>query len=117
MANPPTSASELFDQQLPARLAEHPEKAKEIGAIYLFKIGGDGGGTWTADFVSSPPTCTKGEKGSPQCTIEISHDDFKQLLANASNPGFGMQLYVQGKLKVMGDPMLAMKLSKVLSAN
>lgn len=115
MSNIPTSASELFDQRVPAALAANPDKAKEIGAVYVFKISGEGGGTWTVDLVSSPPTCTQGEKGTAQCTIEISHDDFKQLLANMSNQAFGMQLYMQGKLKIAGDPMLAMKLTKIFA--
>jgi hypothetical protein len=112
MANVSASAQELFDKQVPAALAAHPDKAKEIGATYLFKITGDDGGTWTVDLASSPPTCTAGEKGTPQCTIEVAHADFKSMLAN---PAVGMQLYFQGKLRVTGDPMLATKLQKLFT--
>ncbi len=112
MAKVPENAQELFDKQVPAALAAHPDKAKEIGAIYLFKITGDDGGTWTVDLASTPPTCTTGEKGTPQCTIEVAHADFKSMLAN---PALGMQLYFQGKLRVTGDPMLATKLQKLFS--
>jgi hypothetical protein len=111
MSNTTESAQELFNQRVPAALAAHPDKAKEIGAIFQFKITGDGGGTWTVDLVSSPPTCLPGEKGTPQCTIEVAHEDFKSLLGN---PALGMQLYIQGKLRIAGDPMLAMKMSKLL---
>jgi hypothetical protein len=106
------SAQELFDTQVPENLAKNPDRAKEIGAVYLFKITGDDGGTWTLDMAGSPPSCTKGDKGNAQCTIEIAHADFKAML---ENPGLGMQLYFQGKLKVTGDPMLAMKLQKIMS--
>ena len=106
------SAQELFDVQVPATLSQNPEKAKEIGATYIFNITGDDGGSWTLDLASTPPTCVKGANGTPQCTIEVSHADFKALL---ENPSVGMQLYFQGKLKVTGDPMLAMKLQKILS--
>ena len=112
MAKVPESAQELFNTQVPAALAANPDKAKEIGAIYLFKITGDDGGTWTVDLASSPPTCTPGEKGTPQCTIEVAHPEFKQMLAN---PALGMQLYFQGKMRVTGDPMLATKLQKLFS--
>jgi putative sterol carrier protein len=112
MANVPESAQELFDKQIPAALAAHPEKAKEINAVYLFKITGDDGGTWTVDLVSSPPSCTRGEKGAANCTLEIAHSDFKTVLAN---PAAGTQLFFTGKLRVTGDPMLAMKLNKLIS--
>ena len=112
MSKMPESAQELFNTQVPDALSKHPDKAKEIGAIYLFKISGDDGGTWTVDLASNPPSCTPGEKGSPQCTIEVAHPDFKSMLAN---PALGMQLYFQGKLRVTGDPMLATKLQKIFS--
>ena len=108
----PTNASELFNDQVPKAIEKNPEKAKEIGAVYLFKITGDDGGTWTVDLASATPSCTQGDKGNAQCTIEVLHADFKQMLAN---PAMGMQLYFQGKLKVTGDPMLATKLQKLFS--
>ncbi len=109
MANMPKDAQELFDVQVPKALQEHPDKAKEVNAIYTFKITGEGGGEWTCDLTADPPTCVKGESGNAQCTIEVAHDDFKTML---SDPQAGMQLYFQGKLKVSGDPMLATKLQQ-----
>ena len=108
----PKDAQDLFNNQVPAAIAKSPEKAREIGAIYLFKITGDGGGTWTVDLVSNPPAVKQGEAGAAQCTIEVAHSDFQQMLAN---PAMGMQLYFQGKLRVTGDPMLATKLQKLFS--
>lgn len=110
MANLPANASELFDKLVPEGLAKHADKARELNAIYCFKITGDGGGEWTVDTVANPPTCTKGDTGKAQCTVEVSHDDFKAMLAD---PNAGMQLYFQGKLRVSGDPMLAMKLQQL----
>ncbi len=112
MPKVPDSAQELFNTQVPEALKAHPDKAKEIGAVYLFKITGDDGGTWTVDLASATPTCTQGDKGNAQCTIEVAHADFKSML---QNPALGMQLYFQGKLRVTGDPMLATKLQKLFS--
>lgn len=112
MSKVPESAQELFNQQIPEALAKHAEKAKEINAVYLFKITGENGGTWTVDLASATPSCTPGEKTTPQCTIEVDSNDFKQMLAN---PAMGMQLYFQGKLRVTGDPMLATKLQKLFA--
>ena len=106
------NAQELFDTQVPAALTKAPDKAREIGAVYQFKIGGDGGGEWTVDLVSNPPFCKAGLHGTANCTIEVAHVDFMTML---SNPAAGMQLYFAGKLKVSGDPMLATKLQKLFS--
>jgi hypothetical protein len=105
----PKDAQELFDEQVPRALQEHPDKAKAVNAIYCFKISGEGGGDWTVDLTSDPPTVAKGDTGKAQCTIEVAHEDFKSMLGN---PQVGMQLYFQGKLKVTGDPMLATKLQQ-----
>ena len=51
----PTSVKTFFDQKVPAVLATSPEKAKDVAAVYLFKLTGDDGGTWTVDLVSTPP--------------------------------------------------------------
>ena len=59
----------------------------------------------------NPPTINKGDTGKAQCTIEVAHDDFKTMLAD---PNAGMQLYFQGKLRISGDPMLAMKMQPLL---
>jgi hypothetical protein len=113
MAQPiPNNAKELFDEQLPAALKAHPEKARSVNAVYMFKIAGDDGGDWTVDLTSDPPTCTRGDSGKAQCTIEVAHEDFKAMLGN---PQVGMQLYFQGKLRVSGDPMLATKLQQFLT--
>ena len=107
-----SNAQELFNDKVPAALSAHPDKAKEINAVFLFKISGDGGGEWTVDLKSAVPTCSAGASGTPNCTIEVAHSDFLTML---SNPAAGMQLYFSGKLKVQGDPMLATKLQKLFS--
>lgn len=105
-------AQTLFNTKVPEALTANAAKARELNAVYCFKITGDGGGTWTVDLASDPPTCKSGEGAKPQCTIEVAHDDFKGML---TNPSLGMQLYFQGKLRVNGDPMLATKLQKLFS--
>ncbi len=108
----PTSVKAFFDQKVPAVLATSPEKAKDVAAVYLFKISGADGGTWTVDLVSTPPTCVAGAAGTPQCTIEASDDDFRGMIDGGMQAA--MSLFFSGKLKVSGDPMLATKLSKLL---
>jgi len=109
MATLPKDAQELFDVLVPQGLKQFPDKAREVNAIYAFKITGEGGGEWTVDLTADPPTSVRGDTGKAQCTVELAHEDFKTMLAD---PNAGMQLYFQGKLRVTGDPMLAMKLQQ-----
>ena len=106
----PKDAQDLFNNLVPEGLKRFPDKAREMNAIYGFKVTGDGGGEWTVDCTMDPPSCTQGDSGKAQCSIEVSHDDFKTML---SDPNAGMQLYFQGRLRVSGDPMLAMKLQQL----
>lgn len=106
------SIKEYFDEKVPAGLAAHPDKAKDVAAVYLFKIAGPDGGTWTADLVSSPPTCVAGEVGTPQCTIECTDEDLRTMISGGMQAA--MSLFFSGKLKVSGDPSLATRLTKLL---
>jgi hypothetical protein len=107
-----SSVKAYFDQKVPAALATHPEKAKDVAAIYLFKISGPDGGTWTVDLVSNPPTCVPGEHGTPQCTIECADADLRSMIDGGMQAA--MNLFFSGKLKVSGDPSLATRLTKLL---
>jgi hypothetical protein len=109
----PTSVKAFFDQKVPAALATNPEKAKDVAAVYLFKVSGPDGGTWTVDLVSTPPTSVAGEAGKPQCTIESTDDDFRSMIDGGMQTA--MTLFFAGKLKVTGDATLATKLSKLLA--
>jgi len=106
------SVKSYFDQKVPAALAEHPDKAKEVAAVYLFKVSGADGGTWTVDLVSSPPTCQPGAHGTPQCTIECADADLRSMVEGGMQAA--MSLFFSGKLKVSGDPSLATRLTKLL---
>ncbi len=102
--------SELMSR-ITDKIAADPEKAKTVGAVFLFKLNGDDGGTWTVDMKENPGV-REGEQGAADCTIEMSVDDWKGILAN---PGSAMGLYFQGKLKVAGNAMLATKLQQILA--
>jgi putative sterol carrier protein len=105
-------AKKMFGEKLPKWIAESPDKAKALGAVFLFNITGDNGGNWTVDLKADPPTCTEGDSGNAECTIEVSDEDFEAMM---KDPQLGMQLYFQGKLKVSGDPMLATKLQQLFA--
>jgi len=102
----------LFNVQLPATLAKNADDAKAIGAKYQMTITGPTGGEWNVDVTSSGPSCKPGS-GPADCTVTISDDDFQTLLENPE--ANALPFFFSGKLKVTGNPMLAMKLQKLFS--
>lgn len=101
----------LFNETLPHGIAKHPDAAKQIGATFQMNVTGEGGGSWFIDLKSDTPSAKPGDPGGAECTITISAEDFQKLHENPQ--ANGMQLFFGGKLKVAGNQMLAMKLSKL----
>ena len=101
----------LFNETLPQGIAKHAEQAKQIGATFQMNVTGEGGGSWFIDLKSDSPSAKPGDPGGAECTITISSEDFQKLHENPQ--ANGMQLFFGGKLKVQGNQMLAMKLSKL----
>jgi hypothetical protein len=108
----PTSVKAFFDTKVPEVLQKHPEKAKDVAAVYLFKISGPDGGIWTANLKGTPPSCVPGAVGAAECTIEATDADFRSMIDGGMQAA--MALFFSGKLKVTGDANLAPKLSKLL---
>jgi putative sterol carrier protein len=102
----------LFNEEIPAKLAEHGDAAKQVGATFQINITGDGGGEWFINASDSGPAITKGAQAA-DCTITLTSEDFQKFHENPQ--ANGMQLFFSGKLKIAGDQMLAMKLSKLFS--
>lgn len=101
-----------FTKNLPEKIAADPDAARTVNAVFLFKINGDDGGTWTLDLKGDDVGVKDGEVGTPDCTLELSADDWKSI---SDNPSSAMALYFQGKLKVSGNAMLATKLQQILA--
>lgn len=105
MAVVPESAAELFNDLLPSGLRAWPDRAREINAIFGFKIEGEG--EWTLDCTSTPPAVKSGLH-SPQCTIEMDKAAFMAILEDYNA---GIDLYFKNRIHVHGDPNIGMKLA------
>ena len=101
---------QLFNESLPKGLANNAEDAKGIGAKFQMNVTGEG--EWFIDVTSTGPSCKAGTEAA-DCTITIEAEDFQKLMENPQ--ANGMQLFFAGKLKVAGNPTLAMKLQKLFS--
>lgn len=103
----------LFNEEIPAKIAANPDAAKQVGAKFQFIINGEGGGQWFIDLSDSGPKAEAANPGGADCTMEMTSEDFQKLIENPQ--ANGMALFFSGKLKVSGNQMLAMKLTKIFS--
>lgn len=107
MSDPKTS----FETEIPAKIQKDPEAAKEVDAIFLFKITGDDGGEWTVN-LKDDLGVVSGDAGNSECTIELSSENWAKI---SDNPAAAMELFFAGELVVTGNAMLATKLQQILS--
>lgn len=100
---------DFFSNYLPNKLAQNPQIAKDINAIYQFDI--EDAGTWTVDLTGDKGEVRQGASGNAGCTVSAKKADFESML---DNPQAAMMLFMQGKLKV-SNVGLALSLQKILS--
>ena len=114
-----TSVAQLFDQRLPEFLKTGADQAAAVDGVFLFQVSGADGGTWTLNFCAADagPWVRPGAHGTPGCTLDISAADLLRMLRllKGGNAQIGTQLFIQGKLKINGNPGLAMKLAPLLA--
>jgi len=103
-------AQTSFTHDIPKSIERDFDKAKAVDAVFLFKVNGDGGGVWTVNMKDAPGV-SEGDDGNAECTIELSTEDWKSL---TDKPGTAMQFFLQGKIKVTGNALLATKLQSVI---
>lgn len=105
----------LFNVELPAKIAQFPDAAKSIGNKFQINITGEGGGEWfiNASDAAGGPGAAAGKPGGEDVSITMAVEDFHKLMENPQ--ANGMALFFAGKLKLTGNMMLAQKLSKLFS--
>jgi putative sterol carrier protein len=103
-------AKTSFTRNIPQSIERDLDKARAVDAVFLFKINGEDGGTWTVNMKDAPGV-TEGDAGNAECTIELSNEDWKAM---TEKPGAAMQFFMQGKIKLTGNALLATKLQAVI---
>jgi 3-hydroxyacyl-CoA dehydrogenase/3a,7a,12a-trihydroxy-5b-cholest-24-enoyl-CoA hydratase len=77
----------------------------KIGKTFLFKLTDS---AWTIDVKNGKGGVTQGAADKPDCTLEISDNDFMDMVAGKAD---AMKLFSSGKLKISGDVMASQKLT------
>jgi len=112
MADIATSVKDVFERQLPARLAAKPDVVAKINAVYQFNIAGPEGGAWSVDCTAPGGKVAAGAAPGARCTVAATDKDFLAIVNGKLNP---QMAFMSGKLRIQGDMGLAMKLQLVLT--
>lgn len=102
---------EVF-QMIDAVLKSDPALSQGSEGVYQFDLSGDDGGTYQMIVDESGGRAFEGTEQEAHCTLKISADDYKTMVAGTLNP---TEAFMSGQLTVEGDIALALKLQNVLS--
>jgi len=103
---PEINVSELMGQ-IPSYF--NAEAARDINARIQFNLTGDQAGEWTMLIKDQTCSVEKGEVADPDLTLKADAVLAAQILMGEVD---GMRAYLMGKLKLVGDLSLAMKIAK-----
>lgn len=106
-----SSVKEMFERQLPERLAGKPDVVAKINAVYQFNVSGPDGGAWSVDCTAPGGKITPGVSPVARCTVTTTDQDLLKIVNGQLNP---QMAFMSGKLRIQGDLGLAMKLQSIL---
>lgn len=111
MSDTPTS---VITENIANKLKAHPELLKTVNAIFEFNITGDTGGVWTLDVTEeSGGVISDGTSDAEKkIVITVADADFMKIIAGTLKTEMA---YMSGKLKVKGNPTVAIKLKSLLT--
>lgn len=84
-----------------------PGKAEGIDATILFDLSGENGGLFWLKLADGAAEAGEGAVDHPTMTLKASADDWFAVSTGQVN---AMQLFMTGRIKILGDMSLAMKM-------
>lgn len=101
---------EVITNYFPHRLGMHEESLSRLNGILKLVVKGDDGGVWKVD-LNHKPARLLAEDGSADCTITVVSSDLLKIANRELNAG---ECFLQARLRVAGDELLAYKLGQIL---
>jgi hypothetical protein len=92
------TATTIFDEYLPHVIDATRELALRINAVYVFKISGESGGTWTVDCKNG--SVSKGAVGKADFEMSIGSKDFSDMLKGKFDAA---KAFAEARFAVSGD--------------
>lgn len=89
-----------------------PDKAAGVNTTILFDLSGDNGGLYWLKIADGVATAGEGDVADPAMTVKASADDWFAVATGQMN---AMQAFMTGKLKILGDMGLAMKMQTMFA--
>lgn len=107
------ATAEEVQQVFPAMVERfQPEKAIDVDAIIMFDLAGENGGFFWIKVADGTAQAGEGEIANASMTVKASADDWFAVATGQMNP---MQAFMSGKLKILGDMGLAMKMQTMFA--
>ena len=101
---------EIFSE-MQKRMDTNPAKLAGIKAVFEFDITGADPGTYSVAIADGKAMVSEGAAPSSDIAITMASNDFADMVEGKLD---GITAFMGGKLKVKGDPMLAMQLQSLL---
>ena len=89
-----------------------PEKADGVNAIIAFDLSGENGGSFWIRVADGSAESGEGAQSDAAMTVKATADDWHAVATGQMN---AMQAFMTGKLKIMGDMGLAMKMQTMFA--
>lgn len=102
--------AEVFTTYIPRRLHQQEQSLSDLNGTLKIVVKGDDGGIWKVAFDEKPARIIA-EDGSADCTISVVSGDLLKIANGELNAG---ECFLQARLRVAGDELLAYKLGHIL---
>jgi putative sterol carrier protein len=90
-------------------MAFKADEAKGENIVFQWELSGENGGTWFVKIQDGAVEVKPETHPNPSITIQTDADTFVKMAKGEANE---TSLFMQGKIKVKGNPMAAMKFRK-----
>ena len=104
------TTKEIFNE-MQKRIDSDPAKLAGMKAVYQFEISGTDPGIYSVAIADGKARVAEGPHPSQDITILMASNDFADMVQGKLD---GVRAFTEGKLRLKGDMMLAMKLQSFL---